>query len=143
MNSTLAQVILKNTKFTDHPWVFGQHLNFNETKDFRNGELADLVDQKKKWLARGHFNRHARVGFRVLSRDPNTVVDQSWIGARLHEAFERRKLFIDLTKETNAFRLVHSEGDGLSGLVIDLYHDVAVIEFFSKGMFMLRDVIIK
>jgi 23S rRNA (cytosine1962-C5)-methyltransferase len=143
VNSTLPKVILKNAKFTDHPWVFGQHLNFAGTQEIRNGELADLVDSKQKWLARGHFNRHARVGFRILTRDHNVAIDEAWMGARLQEAFERRKLFIDPSKDSNAFRLIHSEGDGLSGLIIDLYHDVAVIEFFSKGMFMLRDVIIK
>lgn len=109
-----------------------------ETQTLRPGSLVEIHDQRGNWLGRGFYNRRARVRLRVLTTDPSEVVDEGFFLRRLGVALGKRQ---SLEPVTNAYRVVHSEADGLPGLVVDRYADLFVLEFFSAGMFKRRNLI--
>ena len=104
------------------------------------GSIADVVDAQDRFLARGFWNGHARIGLRVLTRDAGERIDAAWLNARIAAAVAlRARLGLDAADA--AVRLVHAEGDGLPGLVVDRYADLLVIEYFAAGMWRLREAV--
>lgn len=137
---TLPQVRLtKNLKFT-HPWVNNKLIEKPESR-IPPGSVVDVVGPKGDWLGRGFYNARARVGLRILTVDANEAIDEAFFARRLGQALAFRRDTLGLPQITNAMRLVHAEGDGLSGLVVDVYADQVAIEYFSAGMFRCRDII--
>ena len=98
-----------------------------------------MVDNTGVWVARGFYNGHSRIALRVLTEDPDEAVDEAFFARRIAAAVELRRGLLRLDETTDAWRVVHSEGDGLSGLVVDRYGDLLVVEFFSAGAFRHRE----
>src|SRR3546814_2335256 len=71
----------------------------------------------------------------LLTENPDEAVDAGFFRARIAEAVCLRRESLRLDDVSDAWRVVHSEGDGLSGLVVDRYGDLLVVEFFSAGMY--------
>lgn len=105
------------------------------------GSVVDVVERSGQWVARGFYNGHSRIAVRVLTSDANEVVDEAFLERRLASAISFRRETLKLDAVTDAYRLVHSEADGLSGLVVDRFGDTIVIEYFSAGAFRMRDAI--
>ncbi len=78
---------------------------------------------------------------RVLTSDPAEVIDDAFFARRLGQAVALRRDWLGLDAVSNAYRLVHSEGDGLSGLVVDRFGASIVLEFFAAGMYRFRPAI--
>ena len=133
------QVRLAAERFSPHPWLFRRALAAESP--LQPGTIVDLVDARGAFLARGFWNGHARIGLRVLTRDPAETIDADWIARRIGAAVALRRGRLRLDDAGDAWRLVHSEGDGLSGLVIDRYADLLVVEYFAAGMWRLRHAI--
>src|SRR5262249_30983668 len=76
-----------------------------------------------------------------LTTDPNELIDEAFFVRRIATAAGLRRDWLNLDALTNAFRVVHSEGDGLSGLVVDRFGTNLVIEYFAAGMFRFRSAI--
>src|SRR6185312_11405738 len=64
-----------------------------------------------------------------------------WIAARIARAVQLRRQWLQLDEVSDAWRVVHSEGDDLSGLIVDRYANVIVIEYFAAGMWRFREAI--
>ncbi len=77
----------------------------------------------------------------MLTADPDETIDEAFFARKIGEAVSLRRDVLKLDRVTDAYRLIHSEGDGLSGLVVDRFADTLVIEYFSAGMFRQRDLI--
>lgn len=105
------------------------------------GSVVDVVDAKNRFVGRGFWNGHARIALRLLTTNVNESIDADWIAARIERAVTLRRELLKLDSVTDAWRVVHSEGDGLSGLVVDRYNDILVIEYFAAGMWKFRDAI--
>jgi 23S rRNA (cytosine1962-C5)-methyltransferase len=136
--SVLPVVHLKTERRTRHPWIF-QKAVVKPSERLRPGTLVDVVDATGEWVGRGFYNGHARIGIRVLTTDPAEAVDAAFFARRIRQAVAFRRQLLQLDKITNAYRLVHSEGDQLSGLVVDRFGEVLVLEFFAAGMYRYRD----
>lgn len=120
-----------------HPWIFSQA--FQTPINIKNGELIDVYgDDGKKFLARGYYNGNSQIAVRILTRDQKENIDAAFFERRFRELKKIRERFID-TKQTNAFRMVFGESDGLPGLIVDKYDRVFVIQIHTLGMEMLRD----
>ncbi len=78
---------------------------------------------------------------RILTADPTEMIDEDFFRRSIGRAVALRRDFLKLDELSNAYRLIHSEGDGLSGLVVDRFGETIVIEFFSAGMFKFREAI--
>lgn len=105
------------------------------------GTVVEIHDRTGQWVARGFYNGHSRIGLRVLTTDPNETIDLAFFARKIDEALRLRRELLKLDEITDAYRLVHSEADGLSGLVVDRFADTIVVEFFSAGIFKQRNVI--
>jgi 23S rRNA (cytosine1962-C5)-methyltransferase len=133
---------MKTPKKFSHPWVF-QKMVERGVGDSRpkNGSVVDLVDTDGSWIGRGLYNGHSRIAVRLLTENDLEDVNEDFFVDRFHRALQLRRDILKLDDVTNAYRLVHSEADGLSGLIIDRFGDMLVIEYFSSGMYRLHKVI--
>lgn len=106
-----------------------------------SGSVVDIVDRAGQWVGRGLYNGHSRIALRVLTSDAGEAIDADFFVRKLNRALELRRNWLRLDAVTDAYRLVHSEGDGLSGLIVDRFGATLVLEFFSLGMYRFRAAI--
>ncbi len=130
------KIILKQEKeafiFRRHKWIFSGAIKSTEGKP-ADGDLVTVVGSKGNFLAVGQYYK-ASIAVRILSFD-DVPIDKAFWHKRFAEAFQYRKQVLGLpNNETNAFRLIFGESDGLPGLIVDIYDDVAVVECHTAGM---------
>jgi 23S rRNA (cytosine1962-C5)-methyltransferase len=136
----LPTVRLKIQRRSSHPWVFQKMVEKPATR-IPPGSVVDVLDRDGTWVGRGFYNGHSRIALRILTADPNEPIDDAFFARRIDRAVQLRRDWLRLDEVTDAYRLVHSEGDGLSGLVVDRFADTLVLEFFAAGMARCRDAI--
>ena len=134
-------VHLKIERRSNHPWIFQKMVEKPEVKP-KPGSVVDIYDRDGTFAGRGFYNGHSRIALRVLTANPDEAVDETFFARKIaEEAVSLRRDVLKLDAVTDAYRVVHSEGDGLSGLVVDRFADTVVVEYFSAGMFKQRDLI--
>jgi 23S rRNA (cytosine1962-C5)-methyltransferase len=138
--SELPVIRLKSDRAPGHPWVWSAQVYKPEAR-LPPGSLVEVVDCNHRFIGRGFWNGHARIALRLLSHQADEAIDAGWIAARIARAVQLRRDLLDLGQASDAWRVVHSEGDGLSGLVVDRYADILVIEYFAAGMWKFREAI--
>ncbi|HEV3235554.1 MAG TPA: class I SAM-dependent rRNA methyltransferase, partial [Gemmataceae bacterium] len=136
----LPRIKLKIARRSSHPWIF-QKMVEKPASRLPAGSVVDIVDRDDQWVGRGFYNGHSRISLRVLTTDPQEVIDNAFFARRLARAIELRRDLLALDEVTDAYRVAHSEGDGLSGLVVDRFGSTLVLEFFAAGMFRFRTAI--
>jgi 23S rRNA (cytosine1962-C5)-methyltransferase len=137
-NPAVPSIRLKSDRVPGHPWVWSAQI-VKPDERLPPGSVVDVLDAKGRFVGRGFWNGHARVALRLLTTDADQAIDDAWIAQRIARAVELRRELLRLDEVSDAWRVVHSEGDGLSGLVVDRYDDLLVVEFFSAGMFRHRE----
>ena len=120
-----------------HPWIFsGAIAKMSGTPD--EGDLIKVYSADGEFLAIGHYQKSS-IAVRILSFN-DIAIDQNFWNERIASAYNYRKqLGLVNNSETNCYRLVHGEGDNLSGLVIDYYNGTAIVQCHSVGMFKNLD----
>ena len=108
-----------------HPFVWSDELVLDRrARGVAPGAIAVLEDGERQPLAIGTASVEAKIGFRVLDRDPGATLDGAWLRARLSAALALRARLFDAP----FYRLVHAEGDALPGLIVDRFGDVLVLQ---------------
>ena len=102
------------------------------------GDLVAVYDRQDGLIGHGLFHDRSQIAVRLLSRKPKAIDDAFWRD-RLERAVTWRGQLIASDEQTEACRLVHAEGDGLSGLVAERYGDWIAIELFSLGIYRQLD----
>jgi 23S rRNA (cytosine1962-C5)-methyltransferase len=120
-----------------HPWIFSGAIDREEGPD--DAAIGDLVDGRGMHLASGFYSKHSQIRLRALTFAEEELTVEV-IQARIRASIRRRAHL--RTAGTNALRLVHSEGDELSGLVVDRYDDLVVVEITSAGAERVSELII-
>ena len=138
MNNAIPTVRLKNAWKSTHPWIFQRLVEKPEQRP-KPGTIVNVVGVDGDWIGRGFYNGHSRIAVRILETDKHIPVDEHWFRAKISTAVSLRREVLNLDEITDAWRVVHSEGDGISGLVVDRYGDLIVVEFFSAGAWRHRD----
>ena len=105
--------------------------------DPAEGDLVDIYDNKDAFLAVGHY-APSSIAVRILSFEPVTP-DISFFRERIKQAIAYRNS-VGLAKSSlsDVFRLIHGEGDGLPGLIVDYYNGVVVMQMHSIGFYRIR-----
>ena len=139
----MKQVVLKKGKEVNlerkHPWIFSGALH-RVDQTLEAGEHVHVTDHTGQVLATGHYHRGS-IAVRVLTFE-EAVIDQAFWNSKLQSAYDyRTSLGLTANTHTNAYRLVHGEGDGIPGLVIDMYNGNAVIQCHSIGVYRDRELI--
>ncbi len=108
-----------------YPWVYANELVLDRrTRTLAPGTVAELHDGERQPVATVAFNPGSRITARMLDADPAAAIDVAWLERRIGAALaHRQKLY-----PTPHYRLVHAEADGLPGVVIDRFGDVAVLQ---------------
>jgi 23S rRNA (cytosine1962-C5)-methyltransferase len=101
------------------------------------GTLVGLADEGGAVLGTGYFNPHSLIGIRILAK-PDVDIDSDFFAAKLRHAVHLRERFYDVP----FYRLVHAEGDGLPGLVIDRFGNSCVVQITTAGMERLKDTML-
>jgi 23S rRNA (cytosine1962-C5)-methyltransferase len=112
-----------------HPWVFSGAVERVEGEP-GFGETVIVAAHDGSFLARAAYNAQSQIRARVWSFDPAQRIDAASMRERLAASIARRKI---VPAGSDAMRLVHGESDGIPGLVVDRYADVAVVQLLSAG----------
>ncbi|MEO7012737.1 MAG: RlmI/RlmK family 23S rRNA methyltransferase, partial [Dokdonella sp.] len=128
----LPVIQLKIERRSNHPWIYQKMVERPEPKP-KPGSIVEIVDRNGEYAGRGFYNGHSRITLRVLTADVEEQVDEGFFERKIAAAVSLRRDLLKLDAVTDAYRLIHSEGDGLSGLVVDRFANTLVIEFFSAG----------
>lgn len=130
-----AQVILSPNRDKSlrrrHPWVFDSAVATVRGKA-RSGDTVDVYDTKGEWLGRGAYSPSSQIRVRMWTFDIDETIDNGFFLRKMETALALRKRLFD-PQQTNAFRWIASESDGLPGVTIDLYDNVAVVQLLSAG----------
>lgn len=123
-----------------HPWIFSGAIDRVEGSP-EPGDLVAVNDHRGDYLATGYFNPHSQIRARLLTWDPNEAIDEAFWHGRLQRAIDGRTA-LALEPETNAYRLVNAEADGLPGLVIDRYADYLVLQSLTMGIEKRKEMLV-
>lgn len=146
----MINVILKSGKDASlrryHPWVFSGAIkkikaNSGQEIEPEEGALVKVVSNHDEFLGIGHY-QNGSIAVRVLSFEEVDVNQQFWVDKFTNALSLRHLLNLKDNPDTNIYRLIHAEGDGLPGLIIDFYAGTAVIQSHSIGMHFAKDEIV-
>jgi 23S rRNA (cytosine1962-C5)-methyltransferase len=140
VTAVLPVVRLKIARRSSHPWVF-QKMVEKPAERIAPGSVVDVEDRDGNRVGRAFYNGHSRIALRLLSSDPAEAIDAAFFARRISRAVALRRDWLKLDAVTDSYRVVHAEGDELSGLVADRFRSTIVLEFFSAGMFRFREAI--
>ncbi len=129
----LPTVILKPGQadriLAGHPWIYhGSILRL--TQPATDGALVQVKDHRQRFLGVGFFNSKSKINVRMLAPE-RVEVDQAFFEQRIRQALAIRQKHLP---HASSFRVVNAEGDFLSGLIVDKYEDILVIQISSLAM---------
>lgn len=144
MDNSNLTIYLKNKKDTFvrrfHPWIFSGAIHKKEGKAV-DGALAKVYSKQGEFLAQGHYHEGS-IAIKIFSFEEEVLNVDFWT-RKLQKAFDlRAKVGLTEGKQA-AYRLVHGEGDGLPGLIIDVYDKTVVLQAHTIGMYQLRDTLVE
>ncbi len=142
--ASAARLILKPRKaqpfFGRHPWVLDTALATIEGHA-ADGDVVDLISDKGRFIARGLYNSRSRLRVRLYTWDPGELLDETFFRRRLERALELRGQ-LGLSDPRGAARLVFSESDGLTGLIVDRYGDYLAVQATALAIYQRLEQIV-
>ncbi|MDA1233027.1 MAG: class I SAM-dependent rRNA methyltransferase, partial [Planctomycetota bacterium] len=146
---TFVEVVVRNRRaqpfFGRHPWVYVgavDRVNGMKIEDVAPGTIAKLVNSDGRFIAWGLFNPSSRIVARLYSWQLERPLDPAFWEATIHQAVESRRAMFDLNSQNTGCRLIFSEADGLSGLIVDFYGGYLLVQFTSLALYLHRDAIL-
>lgn len=113
-----------------HPWIFDEAIR-SQSHEGQSGDLAVIFDHERRFLAIGLYDPDSPIRIKVLQHRQPATINRNWFAERLSAAAAIRKPL--LTQQTDGYRLIHGENDGLPGLVIDRYADTLVLKLYTAA----------
>jgi 23S rRNA (cytosine1962-C5)-methyltransferase len=133
----MAKVLLKPRKarpfWFGHPWVFSGAID-RVRGDPEDGAVVELCDHEGRRIGEGFFNSKSQIRVRVVTREGEGRLDAGLLLRRIDHAVGLRRDVLQLETRTDAYRVVHSEGDGLPGLVVDRLGAWLVVQVSCLGL---------
>jgi len=115
-----------------HLWIYRSDVA--QKSDAESGSIVRVVDHRGRFVARAHYGKESEITLRIISKEDVEIDREFWL-ARLRAAAAWRDRVVS---DTDAYRLVHAEGDLLPGLIIDRYGDCFAIQTLTRGMDALK-----
>jgi 23S rRNA (cytosine1962-C5)-methyltransferase len=120
-----------------HPWIFSNEID-RVVGNPEPGDALEVVSHRQESYGTAYYNPHSLITARLLSRERISIDEAGFFKTRIAAAADyRQALYGDL----QALRIVHGEGDGLPGLVVDRYGDLLSVQFLTLGIDRRRDLI--
>ncbi len=131
LNREVPQAIVSNRGAAraraGHPWIYSSDIVDSKGEP---GDIVRVLDPRGKFLGRAFFNPGSKISLRIATRGDEPM-DEAWFRARIENAVAYRD---SLKIDADSYRLLHSEADGLPGLVVDRYGDHLVLQVGSAGV---------
>jgi 23S rRNA (cytosine1962-C5)-methyltransferase len=124
-----------------HPWIFSGAIA-SADEGIGSGETIDILTAEQRSCARAAFSPKSQIRARAWTFCPDEAIDDPFIRMRLEQSRRVREA-LAVPEQSNAYRLVNAEADGLPGLVVDKYADYLVCQFTSAGAEHWRETIIR
>ena len=145
MSENIIKIVLKPGKEQSlkrfHTWVFSGAIQKIYGK-VAEGDLVSVYSSENEFLGTGHY-QIGSIAIRIVTFS-DEVIDYNFWKKKIENIWNLRKsLGFAETTETNVFRLVNGEGDGMPGLIIDFYNGTAVMQMHSIGMYLIREELVK
>ena len=143
--STATELILRRREerrlLAGHLWVYANEVDTSRTPLFAlsPGQKVSVLSHQGRWIGCGYANPHSLICARLVSRDRNHPFDASLIMHRVNVALGLR----DRLYDHSYYRLIYGESDGLPGLVVDRYGELAVVQISTAGMEVLRQDVLR
>ena len=141
---SLAQVILKKGRDGPvrgmNPWIFSHAIERTEPAQQQPGEPVEVKDHRGDLLGVGYYHPATTIAVRMLSFGTQTDL-AAIIASRIDQALKLRQRVVGA--DTTCMRLINGDGDGLSGLVVDRYADVLVMQLLTAGMERMREEVVR
>lgn len=131
MSSITLKVERDKSMLRRHPWIFEGAIEKTEGR-IRSGDTVDVLASDGTWLAKAAFSPDSQIRARVWSFTKSEVIDNAFFKRKLEQALARKQEILK-KHNTNAFRLIAAEADGLPGITIDVYVNVVVVQLLSAG----------
>ncbi|MEI8345283.1 MAG: class I SAM-dependent rRNA methyltransferase [Candidatus Omnitrophota bacterium] len=122
-----------------HPWVYRSQIA-RCAQEPQPGEVVGVLTHRGQWVGRGYYNALSEITIRLLTRQETEAIDVQFFLKRLRRALEHRRQFV---LDTDAYRIVNSEADGLPGLILDRYGPCLVMQILTRGMDLLRPLFLE
>src|SRR5215471_14900056 len=120
-----------------HPWVYHSSV-LRLTQPAADGSLVQVKDHRQRLLGVGFYNSKSKINVRILSPD-RIEMNEAFFDQRIREALAARKRHLP---EATSFRVVNAESDFLSGLIVDKYEDVLVVQISALGMDRRKSMVV-
>ena len=145
MRGEKVKIVLKSGKDQSlkrfHPWVFSGAIK-KMYGDPAEGDLVNVYSNKDEFLGTGHY-QVGSIAVRIVSFE-DVDPDYDFWRSKVQSAWNlRKKLGFADDPQTNVFRLIHAEGDGMPGLIVDFYNGTAVMQTHSVGMHLMREKLVQ
>ena len=124
-----------------HPWLFSGAIA-QVIGEPASGETVSVYSSRMEKLGSAAFSPQSSIAARFWTFDPDEKVDESFLYRKLQSAWQARRELHD-DPLTTAYRVLHSESDGLPGLVADRYNEWLVVQFTSAGAEYWREPVIR
>lgn len=139
----MTQVFIKKGSaqplWAGHPWVFAQAIERIEGSPTGGTEVR-VLDADGKFIGRGFYSPKSALPVRIMSHH-DAPLDNRWLGDAIESASRLRLTLGFPSKDDTGFRLLHSEGDGLPGLICDVFGDALAVQTLTVGMHARKDEI--
>ncbi|MBK8480787.1 MAG: class I SAM-dependent rRNA methyltransferase [Proteobacteria bacterium] len=133
----MAQLIVKQGRarplWHGHPWIFAQAVG-RLVGEAEAGDVVEVLDADLRSIGRAAYNPRSAIAARMLSWRPDELIDRAWLARRLASALRLRQSLALPSSATDCYRLVNAEGDGLPGLVVDVYGRAIVVQFTGNAL---------
>jgi len=136
-----SKIILKHSKDEVvrrfHPWIFSGAIKAI-TGNPQDGDVVEIYSDNQQYLATGHYQTGS-IAVKIFSYC-QVVPDYSFWKSKIQAAYDlRKKIGLVDRDQTNVYRLIFTEGDGMPGLIVDIYGQTAVLQSHSMGMHNIKN----
>jgi 23S rRNA (cytosine1962-C5)-methyltransferase len=122
-----------------HPWIFASAIGSMDEPSVASGSTVDLLSSEGHFLARASYSPHSQIRARAWTFTDEPI-DKDFFRKRIKSALALRDTW-SLTHDTDSYRLVHGESDGIAGLIVDRYDDVLVLQSLTAGSEFWKETI--
>ncbi len=122
-----------------HPWIFSGAIHHADEPSVAPGGTVDLLSFNKQFLARAAYSPNSQIRARVWTFEDEPI-DQEFFRRRIRAALRSRDTW-QLTPDTDSYRLLYAESDGIPGLIVDRYADVLVLQSLTTGIELWKDML--
>lgn len=122
-----------------HPWLFESSI-VKQSHEGESGDLAVIFDQNKKFLAIGLYDPFSPIRVRVLHVGKSTTINEQWFTDKIANCHQKRAFLLE--QDTNGYRVISGENDGLPGLVVDRYAETLVVKIYTAAWVKHLDAVL-